>query len=85
MSERHYYGLLSITGDRHDYNDLTNLIDGYGANRAKAAEDRNREKRIEKALADLDPGSNQGEFRLTITDLVIEGDDEDLKAKSKRS
>ena len=63
---------------------LTNLIDGYGANRAKAAEIEIEKKRIEKALADLDPGSYEGElFRLTITDLVIEGDDEDLKAKIK--
>ena len=63
---------------------LTSIIDAYGALMAKRANVEAEKKKLELALADVPAGAYEGElFRLTISDTVLESDDDELKTKIK--
>ena len=61
---------------------LSALVDAYGALMAQKANIEGEKKRMEKALADVPAGAYEGElFRLSISDTVLESDDDELKTK----
>lgn len=63
---------------------LTALVDAYGLLMAKRANIEIEKKEMEKALADVPAGAYEGEkYRLSISDSVLESDDDVLKAKIK--
>lgn len=63
---------------------LTSIIDAYGALMAQRANIEGEKKRMEKALADVPEGAYEGElFRLSISDSVLESNDDELKARTK--
>ena len=62
---------------------LTSIIDAYGALMAQRANIEGEKKRMEKALADVPEGAYEGElFRLSISDSVLESNDDELRRKS---
>jgi hypothetical protein len=63
---------------------LTTLIDTFGALKAQIAALKIEEDILKVALADLEPGSYEGElFRLSISDSVRESPDKVLGAEIK--
>ena len=65
-------------------NNLSALVDAYGLLMAKRADVEAEKKKMEAALADVPAGAYEGDkYRLTISDSVLESDDEELKEKVK--